>query len=81
MKHDRVMNKGEKMASDELIKLIDKAIGGSIEAAEKLGEGYLKGKFGGKPNYEKALKWSSYAARKGSKKAEEIIAKINSKKA
>ncbi len=67
------------MASDELVKLIDKAIGGSIEAAEKLGEGYMKGKFGGKPNYEKALKWSRYAAKKGSARAEETIKKIESK--
>ncbi len=59
----------------KLLNLIDKAGRGSIEAAEEIAEGYYKGSFGEK-NYEKAKKWASYAAKHGSEKAAEILAKL-----
>ena len=57
----------------ELLDLIDKAGRGSIEAAEAIAEGYFKGSFEEVPNFEKARKWASYAAKHGSDRAAEIL--------
>ena len=57
------------MASLKLLRLIDAAVSGDVEAAEALGEGYMKGEFGGQINLEKAYKWSMYAAKHGSERA------------
>ena len=59
------------MLSDnkEYMNLVDAAARGSIEAAEKLGEGFLKGSFDGKKNPERAAKWLKYAAKHGSERA------------
>lgn len=65
------------MSKQELLDLIDKAGKGSIEAAEAIAEGYFKGSFDGKKNLEKAKKWASYAAKHGSEKATEILAKLD----
>ena len=61
----------------ELLDLIDKAGRGSIEAAEAIAEGYLKGSFEGKPNLVKARKWASYAAKHGSELAADILAQLD----
>lgn len=58
-----------------LLDLIDKAARGNIEAAEKIASGYFTGEYGEK-NLEKAKKWASYAAKHGSKTAQEILDKI-----
>ena len=58
-----------------MLELIDKAAKGSIDAAGELAEAYFTGKYGDK-NVAKAKKWASYAAKHGSKLAEEILAKI-----
>ncbi len=65
------------MSKQDLLDLIDKAGKGSIEAAEAIAEGYFKGSFDGKKNLEKARKWASYAAKHGSEKAAEILAKLS----
>ena len=65
-------------SENKLIHLIDMAARGNIFAATQLGEGYFKGTFG-KVNYEKALKWCQYAAKKGDDRAAELIAKIEKK--
>ncbi len=59
-----------------LLDLIDKAGKGSIDAAEAIAEGYFKGTFEDKPNYVKAKKWASYAAKHGSERSMEILEKI-----
>lgn len=66
------------MSNDKMLKLIDKAARGDIEAAAELGEGYMKGTFGSK-NMEKALKWTSYAAKRGDVKAAELLKEIEKK--
>ena len=60
----------------KLLDLIDKAGKGSIEAAEKIAEGYYHGHFGDK-NYVKARKWASYAAKHGSDQAAEILERLD----
>ncbi len=60
--------------------LIDRAARGDIDAAADLGEGYIKGSFGEKPNPVKALKWCRYAAKHGSIKAAEILREIEGRK-
>ncbi len=62
------------MASDLLIELVDKASLGDVDAAAQIAQGYLSGIFG-KKNYEKALKWGRYAARKGNEQAKSTVAK------
>ena len=64
------------MGKQELLDLIDKAGKGSIEAAEAIAVGYFNGSFDGKPNLVKAKKWASYAAKHGSEKAAEILARL-----
>ncbi len=64
------------MGKQELLELIDKAVKGSIEAAEEIAVGYFKGSFDGKPNLVKAKKWASYAAKHGSEKAAAILAQL-----
>ena len=64
------------MSKKRLFQLIDAAALGSIEAAAELGEGYLKGSFDGTKNYEKAFKWSCYAAKRGSERAAEVITEL-----
>ncbi len=64
------------MSKQELLDLIDKAGRGSIEAAEKIAQGYYKGYFDEKPNYEKAKKWASYAAKHGSELAADILEQL-----
>ncbi len=64
------------MGKQELLELIDKAVKGSIEAAEEIAVGYFKGSFDGKPNLVKAQKWASYAAKHGSEKAAAILAQL-----
>ena len=59
-----------------LLTLIDAAAKGNIEAAEKIALGYYHGDFGGS-NLAKAKKWASYAARHGSRKAEDLLLMIN----
>ena len=66
------------MSNDKMLKLIDAAAKGDIEAARKLGEGYFKGSFGRK-NLEKALKWTRYAAKRGDEKAAELLQEIDKK--
>ncbi len=63
------------MLSDnqEFMDLVDAAAKGSIEAAEKLGEGYFMGTFDGNKNYEKAKKWLKYAAKHGSLRAQAVL--------
>ena len=51
-----------------LMDLIDKAALGDIEAAGEIAEGYFLGTFEDVPNYEKAKKWSHFAARFGNAK-------------
>ena len=58
-----------------MLELIDKAAKGSIDAAGELAEAYFTGKYGDQ-NTAKAKKWASYAAKHGSKLAEEILAKM-----
>lgn len=60
----------------KLLDLIDKAGKGSIEAAEEIADGYFKGSFEEKPNFIKAKKWASYAAKHGSERAAEILARL-----
>lgn len=60
-----------------LLDLIDKAGKGSIEAAEQVAEAYFKGTYEDKPNFTKAKKWGSYAAKHGSEKAAEILKEIS----
>ena len=64
------------MSNDKMLKLIDKAARGDIEAAAALAEGYMKGSFGEK-NIEKALKWGRYAAKRGDRKAAELLEMLN----
>ena len=59
----------------KLLDLIDKAGKGSIEAAEQIAVGYYNGEFGEK-NLAKSKKWASYAAKHGSKVAEELLKKV-----
>lgn len=59
----------------KLLDLIDKAGKGSIEAAEQIAVGYFKGEFGEK-NLAKARKWASYAAKHGSKVAENLLKEL-----
>ena len=61
------------MATDRQVQLIDAAALGSIDAAAQLAEGYFKGEFGAKPNYEKALKWAKYAAKRGNEEAAHLV--------
>ena len=61
------------MATDRQIQLIDAAALGSIDAAAQLAEGYFKGDFGDRPNYEKALKWAKYAAKRGNAEAARLV--------
>ena len=65
-----------KKQQDKLIRLVDAAALGSVEAAEPLGIGYYDGSLTGVKDLRKAVKWCHYAARKGSVKAEEILSKI-----
>ncbi len=58
-----------------LLELIDKAAKGSVDAAAELAEAYFTGKYGDK-NPAKAKKWASYAAKKGSSLAEELLKKL-----
>lgn len=51
-----------------LFDLIDKAALGDVEAAGEIAEGYFLGTFEEIPNYEKAKKWSHYAAKHGNAK-------------
>lgn len=60
-----------------LLDLIDKAGKGSIEAAAEVAEGYFKGTYEDKPNFVKAKKWASYAAKHGNEKAEAILKELN----
>ena len=55
------------------LELIDLAAKGNIEAAALLAEGYLNGEFDGTVHPEKGRKWASYAAKKGSTKAAELL--------
>ena len=78
-KHDRykylkteLENKLSKVA---LLKYIDSAAKGNIEAAEKIALGYYSGEFGEK-NMAKAKKWASYAAKHGSVAAQELMGKL-----
>ena len=64
------------LAKERQFRLIDAAARGSIEAAADLAEGYYTGAFGEAPNVKKALKWAGYAAKRGSSKAEKILAEI-----
>lgn len=52
---------------------IDRAAAGEVEAAALLAEGYLKGIYECEKNADKALKWGSYAARKGSALGAEVV--------
>ncbi|MBE5995868.1 MAG: hypothetical protein E7240_00760 [Lachnospiraceae bacterium] len=52
----------------KLFDLIDRAAVGDLEAAGEIAEGYFLGTFEDVPNYEKARKWSHYAAKKGNAK-------------
>lgn len=61
--------------NNKLANLIDKAALGDLDAVAAIGIGYYKGTFG-TPNYEKALKWTSYAAKKGHKEAIAILEDI-----
>ncbi|MDO5703285.1 MAG: hypothetical protein Q4G47_08035 [Lachnospiraceae bacterium] len=73
------MEKDEKEIEEGLIrrlKLVDEAARGSIEAAADLAEGYLRGSFEGDPDPVKALKWSRYAAKRGSVKAAVILSEL-----
>ncbi|MCR5666500.1 MAG: hypothetical protein K6G01_06685 [Eubacterium sp.] len=61
------------MASDKLIKLVDAASLGDLDAAAAIAKGYVEGDFG-KKNYEKALKWGRYAAKRGHEEAAKTVA-------
>ncbi len=78
-KHERYLyikaELDKKLNKLAMIELIDKAAKGSIEAAAELAEAYYLGKYGDK-NPAKAKKWASYAAKRGSKLAEDILARI-----
>jgi TPR repeat protein len=78
-KHERYLYiKAElerKLKKLSMLDLIDKAAKGSIDAAAELAEAYLTGKYGDK-NPAKAKKWANYAAKRGSKLAEEVLAKL-----
>ena len=75
-KHERYLYlKAEldrKLKKLALIPLVDAAARGSIEAAEKLALGYYHGDFGER-NLTKAKKWGSYAAKRGSRAAGELL--------
>ena len=66
------------MANDKLLKLIDAAAKGNVFAATQLAESYMKGTFGPK-NLEKALKWGSYAAKRGDDNAVRLVEEIQKK--
>ena len=59
--------------------LVDAAARGDIEAAAKLGEGFLKGSFDGVKNPEKARKWLSYAAKRGNELAASLLKQMDQK--
>ncbi len=65
----------KKLNKIKLLSFVDAAAKGSIEAAEKLALAYYSGEYGDK-NPAKAKKWASYAAKHGSKKAEELLTKL-----
>ena len=69
------------MATDRQVQLIDAAALGSIDAAAQLAEGYFKGEFGTKPNYEKSLKWAKYAAKRGNEEAAHLVEVITAMEA
>lgn len=62
-----------------LLTLIDAAAKGNIEAAEKIALGYYHGDFG-ESNPAKAKKWAQYAAKHGSRAAEDLLLLINDAK-
>lgn len=57
--------------------LIDRSARGEVEAMALLAEGYLKGIYKCEKNATKAKKWASYAAKKGSKLAEEVLTQLS----
>ncbi len=65
----------KKLAKVTLLKLVDAAAKGDIQAAEIIALGYYDGRFGER-NLTKAKKWGSYAAKKGSKAAQELMGKL-----
>ncbi len=75
-KHERYLylkaQLDKKLGKMELLKLIDAAAKGDIDAAEKIALGYFTGIFGEK-NPAKAKKWASYAAKHGSSAAAELL--------
>lgn len=78
-KHQRYLTLKEKLGKrlDKLsmLKLIDKAAKGDIDAAAKLAEAYCTGKYGDK-NHIKAKKWADYAVKHGSSLAKEVLSKL-----
>ncbi len=64
----------KKLAKVTLLKLVDAAAKGDIQAAETIALGYYDGRFGER-NLTKAKKWGSYAAKHGSKAAQELMEK------
>ncbi len=65
----------KKIKKLKLMKYVDAAAKGSIDAAEKLSLGYYDGSFGEK-NLSKAKKWALYASKHGSSAAKELLKKI-----
>lgn len=65
----------KKLMKHKLLKLIDQAARGDIDAAAEVAKAYFEGCYG-EVNKAKAKKWASYAAKHGSKLAGEILAKL-----
>ncbi len=78
-KHERYLylkaELAKKLNKLSMLELIDTAAKGSIDAAAELAEAYYTGRYGDK-NPAKAKKWASYAAKKGSSLAEELLTKL-----
>lgn len=67
-----------RLENDEWVALFDNAARGDLDSVVRLAESYLRGTYG-QTDYKKAMKWCSYAVKRGSLKAAVLLREITEK--